>query len=276
MRLEFSKMHGLGNDFLVCDTFTQSYDLPSAVIRQLGDRHTGVGFDQLILLESPRLPDTVCHYRIFNADSSEVEQCGNGARCAARYLARKIQLPGKTFAMSSAAGIMVAELIDDGRVRLNMGVPGLDPEDVELVAESVGGMYFFKANPGECRFSAVSMGNPHAVITVDDIAVAPLAETGVQLQESGLFASGVNVGFMQVIDPQHIALRVLERGVGETRACGSGACAAVVAGHQQGVLADEVEVRLPGGSLMIEWEGAGNPVWMTGDAVHVYEGVLEL
>jgi diaminopimelate epimerase len=272
----FSKMHGIGNDFAVFDATREALDLSPERIRQLADRHFGIGFDQMLLVEAPRSRDTEFYYRIFNADGSEVEQCGNGARCFARFVSAKKLSSSRVINVGTASGVITLYLEDNNHVRVNMGVPELEPAKIPLAFAARQDSYPVNVNGTAFEFSAVSMGNPHAVLRVDQIDSAPVHEIGPHLESHSLFPHRVNVGFMQVDDEQAIRLRVFERGSGETLACGTGACAAVVAGRQRGWLADSVTVTLPGGQLTVQWQGEGHPVWMTGPAEFVFEGDIEI
>lgn len=276
MRLRFSKMHGLGNDFMVIDGVSQKVRLSTEKIRQLADRHFGVGFDQLLLVEAPDRPDIDFRYRIFNSDGSEVENCGNGARCFAVFV-RDRRLTGKTLiTVETAGGIMQLQVTPDGQVSVNMGVPRLLPAEIPFVADVQAITYPLTIGSQTVEISAVSMGNPHAVTLVDDVTQAPVAELGPLLECHERFPKRVNAGFMQVVSTSEINLRVFERGVGETLACGTGACAAVVAGQLRQLLGNEVTVNLPGGSLQIQWAGPGEPVMMTGPAATVFHGQVKI
>lgn len=276
MRLRFSKMHGLGNDFMVIDGVSQKVRLSTEKIRQLADRHFGVGFDQLLLVEAPDRPDIDFRYRIFNSDGSEVENCGNGARCFAVFV-RDRRLTGKTLiTVETAGGIMQLQVTPDGQVSVNMGVPRLLPAEIPFVADVQAITYPLTVGSQTVEISAVSMGNPHAVTLVDDVTQAPVAELGPLLECHERFPKRVNAGFMQVVSTSEINLRVFERGVGETLACGTGACAAVVAGQLRQLLGNEVTVNLPGGSLQIQWAGPGEPVMMTGPAATVFHGQVKI
>lgn len=272
----FSKMHGAGNDFAVFDATREALELPAERIRQLADRHFGIGFDQMLLVEAPRSEDTEFYYRIFNADGSEVEQCGNGARCFARFVSAKKLSPNRVLHVGTASGRITLYLEDNNEVRVNMGVPELEPAKIPLAVPARQNSYPVNVNGSAFEFSAVSMGNPHAVLRVDQVDSAPVHEIGPQLESHSLFPHRVNVGFMQVDNPQAIRLRVFERGSGETLACGTGACAAVVAGRQRGWLEESVTVTLPGGQLTVQWQGEGHPVWMTGPAEFVFEGDIDI
>ena len=276
MRIEFTKMHGVGNDFLVFE-LPRGAALPDAAHwRQLADRHKGIGFDQALLLEPARAAGTAAYYRIFNADGSEVEQCGNGARCVARYL----QLRGRVgtdgqVAMGSPSGVIEAQARADGLVAVNLGVPDFNPAAVPFKAAGLEASYRLQLGAEQVEFGALSMGNPHAVLRVTDIATAEVERLGKALQADAHFPASVNVGFMQVIDAGHIRLRVYERGVGETLACGTGACAAVAFGRNLGVLGSEVAVHVPGGLLGVHWEGPGHGIWLRGPAAVAFTGQVE-
>jgi len=276
MRLEFTKMHGLGNDFVVIDCITQRAHLETYQIKQIADRHFGVGFDQLLLVEAPTRPDVDFRYRIFNADGSEVEQCGNGARCFARFvLDRKLTRKNK-LVVETASGIIELNIAANGWVRVNMGIPRLEPAEIPFIAEQRALTYPLMVGEREVQISAVSMGNPHAVILVESVNTAPVREWGRIIESHPRFPERVNVGFLEVVDRQNARLRVFERGSGETLACGTGTCAAVVAGIQQGLFDERVRVQLRGGELDIRWQGDGHPVWMTGPTARVFDGVLRM
>lgn len=274
--MQFSKMHGLGNDFMVVDGVTQSVFLTDELIRKLADRHRGVGFDQLLLVEAPYDPDLDFHYRIFNADGSEVSQCGNGARCFARFVSLKGLTDKQDIKVSTANGKMVLSLQEDGQVRVNMGKPIWEPAKVPFIANKFEKNYLLRTELQTAICGVVSMGNPHAVLQVENVQTALVNELGPLLENHERFPERANIGFMQVVNRHHIKLRVFERGAGETQACGSGACAAAAVGIMQGALDSPVRVDLPGGTLMIEWQGEGSPLYMTGDAEHVYDGFLKL
>lgn len=276
MQVQFSKMHGLGNDFMVIDNVTQNVFFSRDKIQQLADRNFGIGFDQMLMVEPPYDPDQDFHYRIFNADGSEVSQCGNGARCFARFVRMKGLTNRNKIVVSTKAGRMVLYLEKDGQVTVNMGKPQLAPAQIPLKANKEEGTYIIRADEQTIFCGAVSMGNPHCVLEVDDIDSAPVESLGPLLERHERFPEGINVGFMQILNPNHIKLRVFERGAGETLACGSGACAAAVVGQLQGKLEREVKVDLPGGSLKIRWQGKDQPVKMTGPAEHVFDGNLNL
>lgn len=272
--LYFTKMHGLGNDFVVLDGISQSVKLSAAQIRQIADRHRGVGCDQLLLVEAYEGDDAEFRYRIFNADGSEVEQCGNGARCFARFVYDQGLTQNTTIPVMTASGRIVLQIQPDGQVKVNMGVPELAPAQIPFVSEQRQTLYTLEVKGAAVSLAAVSMGNPHAVLQVVALESAPVATLGALLEVHPAFPKRVNVGFMQVVGRDAIRLRVFERGCGETLACGTGACAAVVAGRLQGLLDDQVTVSLPGGDLQIQWQGEGQPVWMTGPAATVFRGTL--
>jgi diaminopimelate epimerase len=276
MTVPFTKMQGLGNDFVVFDGVRQRVDLNADQCRFLADRRFGVGCDQILLVEPPRLADTDFHYRIFNADGSEVEQCGNGARCFARFV-RDQGLTDKTeIPVGTAAGPIHLFTQADGQVRVNMGTPLFAPERIPFLASEEADSYDLEVAGQTLRIGAVSLGNPHAVLRVPDLDQAPVARLGPLIESHPRFPRRVNAGFMQILDPGHIRLRVFERGAGETLACGTGACAAVAVGRRHGLLDGQVRVSLPGGDLGIAWAGGAAPMWMTGPAVSVYRGEIEL
>ncbi|ALB65200.1 diaminopimelate epimerase [Cronobacter dublinensis] len=274
--MQFAKMHGLGNDFMVVDAVTQNVFFSPEMIRRLADRHHGVGFDQLLIVEPPYDPDLDFHYRIFNADGSEVAQCGNGARCFARFVRLKGLTNKRDIRVSTANGRMILTVNEDELVRVNMGEPVFEPSLVPFRANKAEKTYIMRAAEQTVLCGVVSMGNPHCVIQVDDVSTAPVETLGPLMESHERFPERANIGFMQVMNPEHIRLRVFERGAGETQACGSGACAAVAVGIQQGLLAAQVRVDLPGGRLDIAWKGPGNPLFMTGPATHVYDGFIHL
>lgn len=270
-------MHGLGNDFMVVDAINQSVDLTPGLVKRLADRHWGVGFDQLLVVERPQSAAADFRYRIFNADGSEVQQCGNGARCFARFvydqgLTQKREIPVET-----ASGLIVLYLEDDGQVRVNMGVPRFAPDSLPFVAEAQATNYQLEVDNQAWLIGAVSMGNPHAVLTpFEDVTQAPVATLGAALESHPRFPERVNVGFPQVLNPQQIKLRVFERGAGETQACGTGACAAMAVLRRWGQVAEEVTVSLPGGDLVIRWSGKlDEPLWMIGPVAQVFTGQLD-
>ena len=279
-KLKFTKMHGLGNDFMVVDGVNQVFEPQDAPLIQWANRHTGVGFDQLLLVEKAGAADVDFRYRIFNADGSEVEQCGNGARCFARFVADKGLSNKQEIRVETARGVIVPRLLDSGLVVVNMGKPRLMPSEIPFVpaaGEADDALtHIVLVGLESVPLSCVNMGNPHAVLLVDDVNTAPVARWGEAIESNEQFPERVNVGFMQVLDEGHIRLRVYERGAGETQACGTGACAAVVAGVRLGLLqaASQIRVSLPGGDLHIEWQ-PGDDVMMTGPVQTVFEGELQ-
>jgi diaminopimelate epimerase len=276
MKLRFTKMHGLGNDFVVFDGVTQTVALSPEQCRRIADRHFGVGCDQILLVEKPSRDDADFRYRIFNADGGEVEQCGNGARCFVRFV-HDHGLTGKTsIRVETASGLIEPRLLDSGLVTVNMGAPRFAPADIPFAAEAEAMTYPLKVGQHVIDIAALSMGNPHAVLRVNDLDSAPVDILGAAIESHARFPQRVNAGFMQVLTPHDIRLRVYERGVGETLACGTGACAAAVAGIRQGWLQSPVSVHTKGGDLIIEWAGMGHAVLMTGPAETVFEGELEL
>ena len=276
MLLRFTKMHGLGNDFIVLDLITQRFNLQESHIRQLADRHFGIGCDQLLVVEIPTQPDVDFRYRIYNCDGNEVEQCGNGARCFAKFVRDK-KLTGKNkIRVETNSGIIELSITEDRQVRVNMGKPELSPELIPFTADNRDNTYPLDINGQQYSIGAVSMGNPHSVMVVDDVSTAAVDILGPAIESHPRFPQRVNAGFMQVVSRKEINLRVYERGAGETLACGSGACAAVVSGQLQGLLDQRVIVNLPGGALTIEWRGEGHPVMMTGPATSVFEGQIAI
>ncbi len=274
MHFHFSKMHGLGNDFMVVDCITQNIFFSPDLIRRMADRHTGVGFDQLLVVEAPYDPETDFHYRIFNADGSEVEQCGNGARCFARFVRMKGLTNKYSISVSTKKGKMVLHIEEDDQVTVNMGVPEFEPNKIPFKAKQMEKTYIMRAEDKTLFCGAVSMGNPHVVTVVDDVQTADVETLGPLLESHERFPERANAGFMQVLNRSEINLRVYERGAGETQACGSGACGAVAVGILQGLLDEDVTVRLPGGELQIQWQGMGKPLYMTGPATHVFDGQI--
>jgi diaminopimelate epimerase len=273
--LKFSKMHGLGNDFVVIDGINQPLELSASQIRLLADRRYGIGCDQLLLVEKSSNPAVDFKYRIFNADGGEVAQCGNGARCFARFVHDKSLTDKTTIAVETASGVIYPSLKSGGDVTVDMGLPIFSPMNIPFVTDNQSITYSLPiANRPDVEISAVSMGNPHAVLLVDNINTAEVNTLGPIIERHHQFPDRVNVGFMQVVNPNQINLRVFERGAGETLACGTGACAAVVSGIQRGLLAREVKVKLSGGELVIEWSKDNASVWMTGPTTHVFDGEI--
>jgi diaminopimelate epimerase len=277
MRLDFLKMQGLGNDFLVFDAAQPArHSVDSNKLRALADRHTGIGFDQALMLEAPREAHSRVFYRVFNSDGSEVEQCGNGARCVAALMyARQPEL-GREMTMESTGGVVHARVREDGMVSVDMGIPNFEPRSLPMEARAEMPVYSLEIDGADIEFGAVSMGNPHVVLRVPDVKSAPVERFGPTIERHRLFANRTNVGFMQVVDRRRIKLRVHERGVGETQACGTGACAAVAFGAKRDLLDSEVRVDLPGGSAIVSWSGPGQHIWLTGPATTVFTGSIDI
>ncbi|MBU1214312.1 MAG: diaminopimelate epimerase [Gammaproteobacteria bacterium] len=276
MSLKFTKMHGAGNDFVVIDGIRQSLALTPEKLRLIADRHFGIGCDQILLVEKSQRHDADFRYRIFNADGGEVEQCGNGARCFVRFVHDKKLTSKKEIVVETKSGLISPKLEDDGRVRVNMGEPVFEAAQIPYLSDSDEVTQILDVDGLAVQITAVSMGNPHAVQVVDDVDTAPVTQQGPLIENHVLFPKRVNAGFMQVLDRTHIKLRVYERGAGETLSCGTGACAAVVAGIRRGLLDDTVHVATRGGALTITWTGDTNPVLMTGPAITVFEGEINL
>ena len=276
MKLRFSKMHGAGNDFVVFDAIHQQVELNAEQARFIADRHFGVGCDQLLLVERPTRKDADFRYRIFNADGGEVEQCGNGARCFMRFVLDKGLSQESEIRVETACGIIRPRLEADGQITVNMGEPRFDPDQIPFIASKQALTYELALEDEVVEISALSMGNPHAIQYVDAVETAAVARQGAQIEAHPRFPNKVNAGFMQIVDRQNIRLRVYERGAGETLACGTGACAAVVAGINRDLLDPTVQVATRGGVLTIHWAGVGTPVWMTGPAENVFEGEIDL
>src|SRR6185437_7514812 len=275
MKLKFTKMHGLGNDFVVIDGVNQSLSLSSTQLHYLADRHFGIGCDQILLIE-PAEGEVDFRYRIFNADGGEVEQCGNGARCFGRYVYDRGMTTKKEIRVETLGGLIIPRLEANGDVTVNMGIPKFEPQEIPFIAEKRARIYSLDIDNRQVKIGAVSMGNPHAVQQVLDVNHAPVLTEGPLIEGHPRFPQRVNVGYMEVMDRGHIRLRVYERGVGETLACGTGACAAVVTGIEQGLLEPTVKVSFLGGDVVIHWEGGDEPVWMTGPAVAVFDGEIDL
>ncbi len=276
MRIRFTKMHGLGNDFVVLDAVTQNLELAPAQARFLADRHFGIGCDQILVVEKATQPDADFRYRIFNADGGEVEQCGNGARCFVRFVHEKGLTAKRAIRVETKGGLIEPRLEDDGSVTVDMGVPRFEPSHVPFVAESDALVQPLHVRGAEVEITALSMGNPHAVQVVANVDTAPVAAQGPLIENHPRFPQRVNAGYMQVVDRHAIRLRVYERGAGETLACGTGACAAAVAGILRGLLDTPVRVATRGGDLVIAWGGPGQPVRMTGPAETVFDGEIDL
>ena len=276
MRLKFTKMQGLGNDFVVLDATRSPLSLTPGQLKRLADRHFGIGCDQILQIEAPRQADTDFYYRIFNADGGEVEQCGNGARCFVLYVHEHGLTAKREIRVGTPGGVIVPRLEGDGQVTVNMGVPEFEPPRIPFDAPAREPAYELLLDGRQVRISALAMGNPHAVQIVPDVDRAPVGRDGPLIERHPRFPNGVNAGFAQIVDRTHIRLRVYERGAGETLACGTGACAAVVVGRAQGLTEERVSVSTRGGDLGISWAGDGSPVIMTGPAATVFEGEIEL
>lgn len=282
MRIEFLKMQGLGNDFLVFDAPADDTHINSTRLRALADRHTGVGFDQALMLESPRDAASRVFYRIFNSDGTEVEQCGNGARCIAALLHARAPQLGRNLVMGSLGGTVHAHVREDGLVSVDMGVPNFDPRALPMAAaEHMGALtealsYSLQVDGTDVEVGAVSMGNPHVVLRVSDVKTAPVERFGPSIEHHPRFPKRANVGFMQIVSRDHIRLRVFERGAGETLACGTGACAAVAVGRRQGLLNEDVRVDLPGGTAGVCWPATAKQLWLTGPATTVFTGSIDI
>lgn len=277
MQIAFTKMHGLGNDFVVFDAVNQPLSLTSEQARFIANRHFGVGCDQILLVETSKNSDVDFRYRIFNADGGEVQQCGNGARCLAKFVHDKGLSDKETLVVETGARKITLKICDDGNITVDIGVPIFKPASIPFQAEQECVQYPIMVNTKVYQIGAVSMGNPHAVLVVDDVNNAPVGTVGPLLESHSRFPEHTNVGFMQIINSQNIQLRTYERGVGETLACGSGACAAVVVGQKLGKLDKTVNVKLAGGRLIVNWEGcAQNPVQITGPATRVFEGTIDI
>ncbi len=283
MRLRFTKMHGCGNDFIMIDSVTQSVNLSTEKIRFLADRHFGVGCDQVLIVEPPSSPDVDFRYRIFNQDGSEVENCGNGARCFAKFVRDRRLTVKKTISVETKNGLMILNVLDDGNISVDMGVPRLKASEIPFVSQQLNAdpttppyQYTLTVNDESYDLSTASMGNPHAVLIVEDTASMDIENIAKKIQRSPEFPEGVNVGFMQVLSRKEVNLRVYERGVGETLACGTGACAAVVCGQLRGILDQHVIVNLTGGTVTINWQGINTPVIKTGPATTVFHGQIKI
>lgn len=276
MLLHFTKMHGLGNDFMVVDLVTQRAYFDDVVVRRLADRRFGIGFDQLLVVEPPRDPDMDFRYRIYNADGSEVENCGNGARCFARFVLDKRLTHKHQIRVETAGGPLTLEVHRDNQVSVDMGIPRFAPQSLPFNADEEQLTYSLDVDGQSHQISIASMGNPHAVLVVDSTEKAPVEHLGPLIERHPRFPRRVNVGFMQVVSPGEIHLRVYERGSGETLACGTGACAAVACGIRRGLLTSPVNVQLPGGWLKIDWDGGDGHLIMTGPTERVYDGRVSL
>ena len=275
MKLKFAKMHGLGNDFMVVDAINQRFQPNPELVRRWADRFDGIGFDQLLVVEPPAGDDAAFRYRIFNADGGEVAQCGNGARCFARFVREQGLTDLDSIPVETNTGLLRIDAVDETRCRVDMGVPRFEPAEIPLRADARQPLYTAEFEATEISFSAVSVGNPHMVIQVPDVDTAPVETLGPYFERHMIFPERANIGFMQVVDRGRFRLRVFERGVGETRACGSGACAAMVCGVQLDLLDSSASAELRGGELILQWQGDANPVMMTGDTAMVYQGEIE-
>ncbi|MDH3713422.1 MAG: diaminopimelate epimerase [Gammaproteobacteria bacterium] len=276
MRLEFAKMHGLGNDFVVVDASRRAFALSAAQISALADRRTGVGFDQLLVVEPASSKAAHLRYRIFNADGGEVEHCGNGARCFARFVRERGIASHQPLVVETQNGLISVEALEDHNYRVDMGVPELEPVRIPLLVSGRCATYSLTIDADDYQFAAVSMGNPHAVLCVENVDTAPVTTLGPRIETHGLFPERVNVGFMQLCARGELRVRVWERGVGETRACGTGACAAVVAARLQDLVDADVQVQLTGGTLLIHWPGEGQRLTMSGPTARVFDGSIEI
>lgn len=276
MRLRFTKMTGAGNDFVMIDAISQRADLSTAQVRKLADRHFGVGCDQVLIVEAPTSPDVDFRYRIFNHDGSEVENCGNGARCFALFVRQRRLTGKKRICVETKGGNLVLQVLPDNQVKVNMGVPTFEPADIPFTADQRAEAYPLNVNGQTLSVHCAGVGNPHAVTLVENVDNAQVDTLGPLIEAHKRFPNRVNVGFLQIVDRNSARLRVFERGVGETLACGTGACAAAVLGMQQGLFNASVEIHLPGGVLTIEWAGEGEPIYMTGPATTIYQGQITL
>ena len=276
MKVAFSKMEGLGNDFMVIDAMQQPLPLDTATVQKLADRRTGIGFDQLLVIGKPKNPAHAAGFRIYNADGGEVEQCGNGARCVSRFLVEAGRVTGRSFTLETLGGDLQADVRDIARVRVNMGVPTFEPARIPFEARERALTYALEVDGRTYEIGAVSVGNPHAILDMPDVDIAPVAELGPKIEHHPRFPKRTNVNFAQWLDRTHVRLRVFERGTGETLACGTGACATMVWGRLAGWLDESVEVTLRGGALMISWQGEGDCMWMSGPANRVYDGAINL
>ncbi len=276
MHLPFTKMHGIGNDFVVINAIKQHVAFSPEQLRFIANRHFGIGCDQILLVEATDRPGVDFRYRIFNANGGEVEQCGNGVRCFARFVRDKGLTSKEVITVETNAGILILHVQTDGQVTVNMGIPEFIPAKIPFVAEQPASHYSLAVNGHNFNIGAVAIGNPHAVLQVDDVELAPITQLGPAIEQHTRFPQRVNVGFLQIVSRDEFKLRVYERGVGETLACGSGACAAMVIGRTWNLLNETAQARLHGGTLIIKWQGPGTPVMMTGPAQTVYEGSIEL
>jgi len=275
MNLKFSKMHGLGNDFMVIDAINQTFVADPEIIRHWANRFSGIGFDQMLVVENPQTAQAAFRYRIFNADGGEVAQCGNGARCFARFVRENGMTDLDVIPVETNTGLLELRMIDETRVCVNMGVPKFEPQLIPLATSGKATQYSLDIDGQKLEFGALAIGNPHMIMRVDDVDTAPVETLGPRLESHTFFPERVNVGFMQIINRHEFRLRVFERGVGETRACGSGACAAHIAACQLGLIDQESTSHLRGGDLQLEWQGEGKPVMMTGETAMVFQGNID-
>ncbi|MGA9853020.1 MAG: diaminopimelate epimerase [Gammaproteobacteria bacterium] len=276
MKVLFSKMEGLGNDFMVIDAMQQPVTFDAALVQKLADRRTGIGFDQLLVIGKPANPAHAARFRIYNADGGEVEQCGNGARCVSRFLVENGRVKDQNFTLETVGGDLQADVQDIANVRVNMGVPVFEPARIPFEANERALTYALEVDGRTYEIGAVSVGNPHAILDTPDVDIAPVVELGPKIERHPRFPKRTNVSFAQWLDRTHVRLRVFERGTGETLACGTGACATMVWGRLAGWLDETVDVALRGGNLMISWKGEGQPMWMSGPANRVYDGTIKL
>jgi diaminopimelate epimerase len=276
MRVEFTKMHGVGNDFVVFDAPVPDSLLDPARLRALADRRTGIGFDQALLLDAPRRPDSAAHYRVFNADGDEVEQCGNGARCIAALLERRGRARDGALSLESAAGVIRARLAADGAVSVDLGVPDFNPRSLPFDAPAEADSYPLEVGGQRLEIMVVSLGNPHAVVTVASVDSVPVATLGPLIERHPRFPKRVNAGFLEIVSREEVRLRVYERGAGETYSCGTGACAAVAVAGRRGWLDRSVRVNVRGGELRVNWAGVGEHIWLTGPAQISFHGHVEV
>jgi diaminopimelate epimerase len=276
MLCKFKKMQGIGNDFVLIDSFSEPLVLTTEQIKHIANRNFGIGCDQVLLLEPPKDDESDVYYRIFNSDGSEVSQCGNGARCSAIYLYDKGLVKKQKMIAETKSGKLVLKINKDNSVTVNMGIPKFEPKDIPINYEKKMKNYSLRLNSENIEFGAVSIGNPHAIIFVDDIELTSIEKIAIKIQQDKIFPEGVNVSFVQILDRKKIKLRVFERGVGETLSCGSGACASVVVASQRGGLEENVEAELRGGVLKLSWAGEGKPIFMNGPVSTVYDGEIEL
>ncbi len=276
MIIKFTKMHGLGNDFMVIDGINQSISLTSQQVTELANRHFGIGFDQLLLVEKPQTDAALFKYRIFNSDGGEVAQCGNGARCFARFVTEKGLTDQTIIPVETDSGLLQLKMIDATHVEVNMGIPNFEPTNIPLDTDNRMDSYQLDISGHAIEFSALSIGNPHAVIIVENIDTADIENIGPALESHPFFPQRVNVGFMQILNRNEFKLRVFERGVGETQACGSGACAAMAAAIQLDLIDSNATAHLTGGQLQLSWQGEGQPVMMSGSTAQVYEGEINI